>query len=255
MTKQASSEATGARNLSLWESVQTTDPKYTKGFNRGGGFKGTSTNATYLAKRATERFGPMGIGWGVNVLDEEVLTGAPILDNEGGIMAHDMIHKVRVNLWYMLDGERGVVEQFGQTQFVGVNRNGVYTDEEAPKKSITDAMTKCLSLLGFAADIHLGLYDDNKYVSDLQHQFAGQPEDDPQPGPPRNSRRDNGTKLSIKQHTEAMLGAETMPALKKAFALAWKQYENPADPADNTPTQLTFKKTYEQRKAELDGGE
>lgn len=83
-----------------------------------------------------------------------------------------MIHKVHARLWYVLDGVRGEVEQFGQTQIVGKNKNGFYTDEEAPKKSLTDAMSKCLSLLGFSADIHLGLYDDNKYVAQLNEEFA-----------------------------------------------------------------------------------
>ncbi|MGP1666335.1 MAG: hypothetical protein ACTS5I_10600, partial [Rhodanobacter sp.] len=148
------------------------DPKHTKGFTRGGGFKGTATNATYLARKATEHFGPCGTGWGINVISEEVFTGAPHLNSEGHVIAHDMIHKVHARLWYVIDGTRGEVEQFGQTQIVGKNKNGFYTDEEAPKKSLTDAMSKCLSLLGFSADIHLGLYDDNKYVASLQAEFA-----------------------------------------------------------------------------------
>ncbi len=162
-------------NMKLWAGVEKTDPKYTKQFSRGGGFKGTATNATYLARKATEQFGPCGTGWGINVLSEEVFTGAPhVID--GQVVAHDMIHKVHAKLWYVVDGKRGEVEQFGQTQIVGRNKNGFYTDEEAPKKSLTDAMSKCLSLLGFSADIHLGLYDDNKYVAELRREFAGQQE-------------------------------------------------------------------------------
>lgn len=158
-------------NNALWRAVEKTDPAFTKGFSRGGGFKGTATNATYLARKATEQFGPCGIGWGVQVIDEEIIEGAPLMV-EGVVVAHDLIHKVRARLWYVQDGVRGEVEQFGQTQIVGKNKNGYYTDEEAPKKSLTDAMTKCLSLLGFSADIHLGLYDDNKYVAGLQAEFA-----------------------------------------------------------------------------------
>lgn len=158
-------------NMEIWNSVEKTDPKFTKQFSRGGGFKGTATNATYLARKATEAFGPCGTGWGINVLSEEVFVGAPHII-EGQIVAHDAIHKVHARLWYVLDGKRGEVEQFGQTQIVGRNKNGFYTDEEAPKKSLTDAMSKCLSLLGFSADIHLGLYDDNKYVAELRREFA-----------------------------------------------------------------------------------
>lgn len=166
--RQQADDQAVVRNLTLWQTVEKTDPQYTKPFSRGGGFRGTATNATYLAKKATEVFGPMGIGWGVEILDEAIMEGAP-LDAQGN---HEKIHKVRVKLWYKLDGERGEVVQFGQTTFVGRNRNGLFTDEEAPKKSLTDAMSKCLSLLGFSADIHLGRFDDNKYVNDLQQEFA-----------------------------------------------------------------------------------
>lgn len=154
-------------NLKIWKEVEKTDPAYTKPFNRGGGFKGTAINATYLAKRATEVFGPMGLGWGVDILDESFVEGAP-LDSRG---TRELIHKVRVKLWYRIDEMRGEVVQFGQTTFVGKNRHGLYTDEEAPKKSLTDAMSKCLSLLGFSADIHLGRYDDNKYVEEVAAEF------------------------------------------------------------------------------------
>src|SRR5207249_9372453 len=90
----------------------------------------------------------------------------------GQVIGHDLIHKVRIKLWYVLDGKRGEVTHYGQTQFAGRNKYGLFTDEEAPKKSLTDAMSKALSMLGFGADIHLGLYDDNKYVSSLRRQFA-----------------------------------------------------------------------------------
>lgn len=157
--------------MKLWLAVSATDPAFTKQFSRGGGFKGTATNATYLARKATEQWGPCGTGWGVQVVNEELLTGAPIVI-DGVILAHEIVHKVHARLWYVQDGKRGEVEQFGQTQFVGRNKNGFYTDEEAPKKSLTDAMTKCLSLIGFSADIHLGLYDDNKYVSEMKEKFS-----------------------------------------------------------------------------------
>ena len=107
----------------------------------------------------------------MNVVNEQLITGAPHT-SEGVVIANDIIHKLHVKFWYVRDGMRGEIEQFGQTQMVGKNKNGFYTDEEAPKKSMTDAMSKCLSLLGFSADIHLGLYDDNKYVSEMQEKFT-----------------------------------------------------------------------------------
>lgn len=153
----------------LWDTVQATDPKHTKGFSRGGGFKGTAVNATWLEHRATEQFGPKGIGWGVEVEDEKFVNGHSL--NERGDNA--IIHVLRVRLWYMWQGVKGEVIQYGQTTMVGANKNGLFTDEEAPKKSLTDATTKALSGLGFSADIFMGLYEDNKYVAEMQKQFSG----------------------------------------------------------------------------------
>jgi hypothetical protein len=96
-------------NLAIWNAVETTDPKYTKGFNRGGGFKGTSTNATYLTKKATNQFGPIGIGWGWTVLEENFVNGQD----------KDVIHILKIKLWYKWNDQRGEIEHFGQTQFVG----------------------------------------------------------------------------------------------------------------------------------------
>ena len=53
-------------NLSIWNKVQETDPKFTK--KDYGGF--TSINGVYLYKKATDIFGPIGIGWGFDILDE-----------------------------------------------------------------------------------------------------------------------------------------------------------------------------------------
>jgi recombination DNA repair RAD52 pathway protein len=45
-------------------------------------------------------------------------------------------------------------------------------DEDAPKKAMTDALTKGLSHLGFSADVFLGLFDDNRYVQKMQKEFS-----------------------------------------------------------------------------------
>jgi hypothetical protein len=148
-------------NLKIWEKVQRTDPKRTKPFKGAGGFSGTAINATYLAQRATEVFGPMGLGWGMNIIEEKILD-----------FGDDKIHSLRGELWYVLDGKTGSIQHFGQTKICGKNKHGAFVDEDAPKKSLTDVMSKCLSLLGFGADVHLGLYDDNRYVTHITNQIA-----------------------------------------------------------------------------------
>ena len=147
-----------SENLKLWQAVEKTDPKYTKPFSKAGGFSGTAINATYLIRKATELWGPIGGKWGPLVEDERYVQGA-----DGAI-----VHVLRIKFRHP-DGE---FHSYGQTTFVGQNKHGYFTDEEAPKKSLTDAITKALSMLGFSADVFLGLYDDNKYVNDRKQEFA-----------------------------------------------------------------------------------
>lgn len=162
-------------NLGLWDSVRTPDPHHTKKFKRGGGFEGTAINAVYLIRLATETWGPMGGAWGIDIVDERIELGAPLLKGEL-VIGHEKVHVLRINLRH----PGGVVPAFGQTTFVGTNKYGAYTDEEAPKKSLTDALTKALSWLGFAADIHMGLWDDNKYLTAVHEAFSET--DAPMPG-------------------------------------------------------------------------
>lgn len=158
-----------SKNLELWNSVYQTDPAHTKGFQKGGGFKGTAIKPYWLMKRATETFGPCGIGWGWEEMENKMVSG---------------VWCSKVRLWYRLPPETpegkaaalgigipttlgmgaGQIEQWGQTVMEGTNKNGSFVDEEAPKKAVTDAVTKCLSYLGFGGDVHMGLFDDSKYV-------------------------------------------------------------------------------------------
>lgn len=215
-------------NLSLWESVQATDPDYTKSFSRSGGFRGTAINHTYQQKRATQAFGPKGLGWGSKILDEKYAEGAPILHPQHGVIGREVIHVVRIELWYVRDGQRGSVEAFGQTTFVGSNKHGVYTDEEAPKKSLTDAESKALASLGFSADVHLGLFDDSKYVNDLSQRVA-------------EAERPKGPSLA--ELTAKVDAASNLEELKAAVAQAAALSD-----ADRT----TLRASYTARKAALE---
>ena len=159
-------------NLAIWNAVAETDPAFTKKFSRGGGFSGTAVNPTYLSWKATQVFGPVGIGWGVDVVRDGFQDGAPML-TDGQVVGRECIHWCYVRVWYKHNGETGEVYHYGQTTFVGKNKYGPFTDEEAPKKSKTDGMSKCLAQLGFSADVHLGRYDDSKYVNDLRSKYQG----------------------------------------------------------------------------------
>ncbi|WP_337058191.1 hypothetical protein [Pseudomonas sp. USHLN015] len=166
-------------NLALWESVQTTDKKFTKEAQLDGRTV-TSINGTYMAKRATEEFGPIGKGWGFDILVDRLDQGAPILGKDGAVIAHELMHTIQLKLWYVRAGKRNSVTHYGHTPFVRKSQYGAYTDFDAPKKSLTDAMKKCLSLIGFSADVHLGMFDDQTYLEGLELkkrlEDAGDPE-------------------------------------------------------------------------------
>ena len=85
-------------NMQLWDAVRTPDPAATKAFTRGGGFKGTATNAVYLIQRATELWGPMGGKWGVEIIDDRVIEGAPLLGKDGAVIGRELLHVIRINL-------------------------------------------------------------------------------------------------------------------------------------------------------------
>lgn len=156
-------------NLEIWNRVSKTPPSETKPIT-GKAYDGTSPDPYYLIKKATEVFGPCGIGWGFNIIDERIENGT----------GEERMSLVRIRLWYVHNGQRGEVEHCGGTPFSGrrQSRDGApgkpFADEDAVKKSVTDALTKALSLLGFAGDIFSGLYDDSKYVNNLRREESAQ---------------------------------------------------------------------------------
>jgi hypothetical protein len=147
-------------NLALWHSIEKTPPSEVKEIT-GKAYKGNSPKPHYIVRKATETFGPCGIGWGFNIVSERLEEGA------GG----EKVHIAHIRVWYVWDGKRGEVEHVGQTMFCGTRSSGKpYTDEDAPKKSVTDALVKALSMIGFAGDIFSGRYDDSKYINELERE-------------------------------------------------------------------------------------
>lgn len=163
-----SSKTPNNPKMAIWEQVKVTDKTFTKTVN----FDGrdiTSINGMYMVQRATELFGPIGKGWGYEVLVDRFDQGAPILSNDGmAVLAHEVMHTLQIKLWYVHGGKRNQVAHYGHTPYVSRTSYGKWkTDFDAPKKSLTDAIKKCLSMLGFCADVYLGMYDDATYLEGL----------------------------------------------------------------------------------------
>ena len=171
--------------LRLWSQVETTDPAHTRHVNQRGGF--TAIDAQWQVLQATTAFGgPMGVGWGFDWTREEGPADLFI---------------IRGRLWFTdpATGEQGAVEQYGAASF------GQRVDADAPKKAVTDAFTKCLSLLGFSADVFLGRFDDSKYVAE-QNEKHGNGKAPQPPAPKKAAAKPNG-KLTKEERSRVSAAA------------------------------------------------
>ena len=156
-------------NMRIWDALKTTDPRHTKevGFGR----KFTSIDAQWQLQRMTEQFGPVGEGWGYTC-EHSVLR-----------LADDLaLAIVDVTIWWGKEREASVhglvhPQTYGPIRaaaplWEATKEGKMRLDDDAPKKAMTDALTKGLSHLGLSADVFLGMYDDNKYVAKLKAEFA-----------------------------------------------------------------------------------
>ncbi len=194
--------------LELWKQVEITDPSQTKQYQGKGGFKGTAIKPIYLIKKATELWGPMGDKWGAKVVSETVFDGAPIIF-EKQIIGVEKLHSVRIELYYPRENYLAKIESYGHTLMVGSNKYGPFTDDEAPKKSFTDAIGKALHYLGFSADIYFGSFDGSKYDADQKPESAASSKEVP------SDLKEKLTK-SIQNATQAKAIEEKIAALTPA---------------------------------------
>lgn len=107
-------------NLAFWQSVSKTDTSATKTSNQGGREQ-TSINGYWMIQQATERFGMVGIGWGWEVTEERWDNGAmiPIKQDDGSTrLEQSKTHTIKILLWFLQDGTRGEITQYGHTQAI-----------------------------------------------------------------------------------------------------------------------------------------
>lgn len=153
-------------NLTIWNTLGKTDPHHTKGFTRGGGFKGTAIKPIYTEQKMTEVFGPVGIGWGFSEPQFQIINGS-----DGQVAVYCWL-----SLWYVQDGVKSdPIPGVGGDFVVVKQSSGLRTDDEAFKKAFTDALGNAMKHLGMSADVHMGLFDDSKYMRDLKEEFAADP--------------------------------------------------------------------------------
>ena len=169
-------------NLKLWQAVEKTDPKYTKKANvRGNKITAIAPQSQILM--ATEQFGSYGKTWGFkdSYIDYDLM-------DKGLVVFHGD--------FFYPEGKFSIISS------IGIYKDNAQTkiDDDFGKKVETDALTKALSKLGFNADIFMGKYDDNRYVEQMEKEFAPEP-------------------MSKEKAIELLTQAADEPTLRKA----WKQ--------------------------------
>ena len=136
-------------NLHIWNRVSVTSPEHTKQANNGR-YSFTCVDPQYQTRVATEVFGPYGIGWGVKQPKFTLIGG-----EQASFPACMMLE---ATFWYVQDDKCYEFEYAVDMKY----RAG----DDCCKKLMTSLQSKCLSKLGFSADVYLGLYDDVQYVKD-----------------------------------------------------------------------------------------
>ena len=151
-------------NLRIWERLFKTDPEQTKTFTRGGGFKGNAVRPMWCNQRMTEEFGPCGEGWGTDEPKFEVV-------NSG----EEILVFCWVRLWYRegKDNTAAAAQTWGVCgdKVLIKDKNGLRSSDEAFKAAFTDALGNAMKFIGMAADIHLGLFDDSKYIEKVTEEY------------------------------------------------------------------------------------
>jgi hypothetical protein len=174
--RDAEKEEAIKSNRRYWDTLKdVTDTTALKGFTRGGGFTGTDINPTWRMERLTEVFGPIGWGWGYEIVKRwsETFNSKPVV-------------YATVRCWYVPTDEKPVWAKDPETGAYDRRKppmNALWTGEqdggtevsrtpdEAYKQAITDGFGKASMQIGLASAIYRGKWDDSKYKED-QERFS-----------------------------------------------------------------------------------
>jgi hypothetical protein len=209
-------------NTRIWDKVKSVDDKYTKDSNQGGR-KQTSITTLYPVMKMTEVMGPIGELWRPNVVDQYLENTKPVEIGGVVMMDGDSVVWEQTHTLFMQILTRGstadefevACQQFGHTKrryVAGKTAGGRYltVDEEAPKKSYSDALKKCLSLFGVCADVYMGDFEDNQYRAEAQDRIMIEKAD-------KSADEEEAQKLAMKaEFDDGIKAIELCPTLEAA---------------------------------------
>ena len=132
-------------NLNLYKKFMNTPNEARKQIT-GGRLKGfTDINPMWRFKVLTEVFGPCGIGWRYEIVDQRIVPG----------YGDEVAAFVDILLYYKQDGEWSAgIPGVGGSSFVTKESKGTHTSDECFKMALTDAIGTACKALGMSADIY-----------------------------------------------------------------------------------------------------
>lgn len=148
------------KNLEIWNKLERTNPRFTKEATVDGQRR-TTIRPMYSIKKVTAALGPVGFAWGWHLVQQHYQAYA------AGTPEEVVVHTATVRAWFRQpDGSTREVDGVGTTKaayWTRPKQEGAQpryiVDDEAAKKSLTDALSKIMSVLGASADVWLGTYD------------------------------------------------------------------------------------------------
>ena len=158
-------------NVDIWNKVRNVPAEAKKAIN-GGRMNGkTDINPVWRLKILTDTFGPCGVGWYYDIIEERLEKGG----ND------EVAAFVRINLYYKQGGEWSkAIPGTGGSSFVAKEKNGPYTSDECFKMALTDAISVSCKALGVGADVYWDK-DPSKYDAKVGNDAP--PKTGPKPDP------------------------------------------------------------------------
>lgn len=131
-------------NMRYYDALKTT-PEEAKKKIAGGRLNGfTDINPSWRYHKLTELFGPCGIGWKFEIIDQKIIPHG-----------EEAKAFVQINL-YIKDGEKwsDPIPGLGGSSFISKDRSGLYCSDECFKMAQTDALGTACKFLGMSEDVY-----------------------------------------------------------------------------------------------------
>jgi hypothetical protein len=150
-------------NKSIYDKLKTPPKEALKSINAGRLKGKTDISPQWRIQAMTEQFGICGIGW------KYVITKQWTEPGDNG----QMFAFVNIDLYVKHEDKwSDPIPGTGGTIIVIKEKNGMYSDDDAFKKSVTDALGFAMKFLGMGADVYMGKMDggnpDSKYNNQRQ---------------------------------------------------------------------------------------